>query len=196
MLDTRSDRRNVLIITFVALVIRLGLAIWFFGIRDLPANFFGGGDGAVYMGMAHYVYATATLSSPLFLPRPPLFPALAGVLYHVTGEVQFDIVFVNMIVNVISCLVIYQLARNLEMTVDVTEMGAKSLCPGQFTLLPITNFVPVSVRSKLAPPAMAESGVNALNIGRGFTTVKPTVLDTPPGAGFVTLIGNVPVVVR
>jgi len=60
-------------------------------------------------------------------------------------------------------------------------------------VIPLTKFVPLTVRVKAAPPAVAFAGENEVMVGTGLLTLKLVALDVPPpGAGFVTVTGNDP----
>lgn len=61
------------------------------------------------------------------------------------------------------------------------------------------KFVPVSVRVKAAPPAVAVVGLIKVSVGTGLfaaLTVKLTEAEVPPpGAGLVTVTGKLPTAV-
>jgi 4-amino-4-deoxy-L-arabinose transferase-like glycosyltransferase len=108
-----SSRRHFVIIAAVALILRLGLMTYVYGVEKKSPELVGGGDASAYMAMAHSVYHSGTISSSLFMPRPPLFPALAGVLYHISGTNIFTIIFLNLLLNVLTCLLVYRLALTI-----------------------------------------------------------------------------------
>jgi hypothetical protein len=59
-----------------------------------------------------------------------------------------------------------------------------------------TKFVPVTVRVKVFPPAVALEGESAVAPGFGLLMVKVNPLDVPPpGVGFITVTEAVPAVV-
>jgi hypothetical protein len=67
--------------------------------------------------------------------------------------------------------------------------------PLKFTVAPLTKPVPVTVRVKAAPPAVALLGESEVMTGGGLVTLKLTPAEVPPpGAGLVTVTGNVPTV--
>jgi hypothetical protein len=69
--------------------------------------------------------------------------------------------------------------------------------PLKFATDPVMKPVPFSVNVNAAPPAVALVGAIDVSVGAGFAplTGKLTVFDVPPpGAGFVTVTGNVPAV--
>ncbi len=111
--DSFLTRRHLVIIAVVALALRLLLFGYVYLVQKQPPELVGGGDASAYMGMAGYVYAIGTIGQSLFLPRPPLFPALAGVLYHLTGPNVWVIIFLNLLMNVLTCLLVYRLARTI-----------------------------------------------------------------------------------
>jgi hypothetical protein len=69
--------------------------------------------------------------------------------------------------------------------------------PFQFTTEVDTKFVPFTAKVKFDLPAVVEVGLIKVNVGTGFVvavTVKTSLFDVPPpGAGFTTVTGNVPV---
>ena len=109
--SARHSRRHLLIVIGVALVLRLAVFGLIYGVRHAGPGDLGGGDAPAYMAMAHYIYATGAMSNTLFLPRPPLFPALAALLYSFTGENVWGPIVLNFVMGVLTCAVIYQLAR-------------------------------------------------------------------------------------
>jgi len=78
--------------------------------------------------------------------------------------------------------------------VDETNVVVR-LAPFQRTMEPVTKLVPVTVRVKAAPPAVAEEGLRAVSVGTGLLTVKLTELDVLP-PGLATETGTVPAVAR
>jgi len=60
--------------------------------------------------------------------------------------------------------------------------------PFQRTTEVVTKFVPVTVRVKAGPPAMADVGLIPVVVGRGFMMVKDCPFDVPPpGVGLKTV---------
>jgi 4-amino-4-deoxy-L-arabinose transferase-like glycosyltransferase len=103
--------RHLLIIAIVALAVRFIPFNNYYLIGGGDGKLLCGGDPATYMAMAAYVYTGGDLSSNLFLPRPPAFPVIAALIYHFTGENILYPVLLNLILNVLTCLIIYQVAR-------------------------------------------------------------------------------------
>ena len=52
--------------------------------------------------------------------------------------------------------------------------------PFQRTVEPLTKLVPLTVRVKAAPPAVAEEGLRLVVVGTGLLIVKVWALDVPP----------------
>jgi hypothetical protein len=74
---------------------------------------------------------------------------------------------------------------------NVTVLAALLNVP----VAPLTKFVPLMVRVKAAPPAVALVGENDVIVGTGLLTVKLLVIEVPPpGAGLVTVTPKVPAV--
>ncbi len=111
--DQKLCGKYLLILGAVALLVRLALFVLVYLVQKRTIDVVGGGDAGAYMAMAHDVFVTGSISGTLFLPRPFLFPALAGVLYHVVGEQVLVILFLNMGMNVLTCLLVYCLARTI-----------------------------------------------------------------------------------
>jgi hypothetical protein len=66
--------------------------------------------------------------------------------------------------------------------------------PFQLITAPLTKFVPLAVKVKAAPPAFALAGDNELIVGRGLLIGNVHAPEVPPpGAGFVTVMLAVPV---
>jgi 4-amino-4-deoxy-L-arabinose transferase-like glycosyltransferase len=103
--------RHMLIILVVAIGLRLPLFLNLYLIQGRDIALTCGGDPGAYMGMAQHVYLYGNVSDTLFLPRAFLFPALAGILYHVTGQSPLAIIFLNILINTLTCLAIYRLAQ-------------------------------------------------------------------------------------
>ena len=67
--------------------------------------------------------------------------------------------------------------------------------PFHCTVEPETKFVPVTVRVKAAPPAVALEGESKLAVGIGLLMVKVRAFDVPPpGEGFTAVTEAVPAV--
>jgi hypothetical protein len=67
--------------------------------------------------------------------------------------------------------------------------------PLKLTTDPATKFVPFTVRVNAASPAVFVAGEMVVVVGTGLLTVRVCALDVPPpGAGFVTVMLNVPAV--
>lgn len=67
--------------------------------------------------------------------------------------------------------------------------------PLKFTTEAATKLVPLTVRVKAAPPAVALVGESEVIVGARLLTVKLVAVDVPPpGAGFVTVTPSVPAV--
>jgi hypothetical protein len=67
--------------------------------------------------------------------------------------------------------------------------------PFQFMVDPETNFVPVTVRVKPAPPAVALEGVSLVSVGIALSIVNVWAPDVPPpGIGLSTVTEAVPAV--
>jgi hypothetical protein len=67
--------------------------------------------------------------------------------------------------------------------------------PLKLTAEPLTKPVPVTVSVNAAPPAVALEGESDVIVGAGLFTVKFDAVEVPPpGAGLVTVTGNVPAV--
>src|ERR1700687_1909081 len=65
--------------------------------------------------------------------------------------------------------------------------------PWKSTVAPLTNPVPLTVSVNPAPPAVVLFGESVVIVGIGLVTAKFIVFDVPPpGAGLVTVTGNVP----
>src|SRR4051794_12483035 len=111
--NRRQTSYHLPIVISVALVLRLAVFALIYLVRHAGPGDLGGGDAPAYMGMAHYIFSTGTMSDTLFLPRAPLFPALAALLYSFTGENLWGPIFLNLVANVITCAVVYQLARTV-----------------------------------------------------------------------------------
>ena len=58
----------------------------------------------------------------------------------------------------------------------------------------LLKFVPVTVKSKAGPPAVAFNGARLIADGKGLFTARPTAgaVVPPPGAGFTTVIARLP----
>ena len=55
------------------------------------------------------------------------------------------------------------------------------------------KFVPFTVKAKLIPPTVTETGLIEVVVGTGLLTVSVWVLDVPPpGTGLTTAIESVP----
>jgi hypothetical protein len=81
--------------------------------------------------------------------------------------------------------------------VELTKTAVRGLAP-QFTVAPVTKFVPVTVKVNAAPPEVALAGDSEVSVGTGFgalivvgsLTVSLAVFVSPPPetvAVFVTL---------
>ena len=75
--------------------------------------------------------------------------------------------------------------------VEFTNVVVRGL-PLKLTAAPFTKLVPFTVSAKPAPPAIVLVCGSDEIVGTGLLTVKFTAADVPPGAGFVTVTGNVP----
>ena len=65
--------------------------------------------------------------------------------------------------------------------------------PAKLTTEVEPKFVPFTVRVKAASPKFLLAGERVVVVGTGLLTVRVCAFDVPPpGAGFVTVIGNVP----
>lgn len=77
--------------------------------------------------------------------------------------------------------------------VEFTNVVGREL-PLKFTAAPFTKAVPFTVRANPALPAIMLDCRSDEIVGTGLVTVKFTAADVPPGAGFVTVTGNIPAV--
>jgi hypothetical protein len=79
--------------------------------------------------------------------------------------------------------------------VELTKVTVLAL-PLNVPVAPLTKFVPLIVRVKAAPPAVALVGESEVIVAAGLLTVKVCALvGPPPGAGFVTVTLTEPPVV-
>ena len=75
--------------------------------------------------------------------------------------------------------------------INVTVLAA----PLKVPVVEETKFVPLMVRVKAVPPAVALEGESEVIVGTRLLTVKFEGAEAPPpGAGLLTTIGNVPLV--
>src|SRR2546425_167961 len=69
--------------------------------------------------------------------------------------------------------------------------------PAKFTTEFVTKFVPLTVSVKAPSPTFLLVGKMLVVVGAGLLTVNVCALEVPPpGVGFVTVMLNVPAVVR
>ncbi|MBE7511792.1 MAG: glycosyltransferase family 39 protein [Anaerolineales bacterium] len=108
---TRSQLAHLLMIAALALLLRGIPFVNVYLIQQADPAPRCGGDPGTYLGMAHHVYLIGDLSPSTFLPRPFLFPALAGAIYAVVGESPIVIIGINLLLNVLTCLLIYRFAH-------------------------------------------------------------------------------------
>jgi len=79
-------------------------------------------------------------------------------------------------------------------SVELTKVAVGATVPN-FTVEPLTKFVPVNVRVKAAPPTVALVGEIELRVGTTLFTVKSKAPFVPPaGAGLLTTTGRLPAV--